>query len=132
MTALPPSPSVGAITVFTEDLDRSKRFYAEVFGLPVAFEDASSAVFRFANTIVNVLDAAAAPELVGPAAVAGPGAGVRYQLTVLVADVDAVCAELARRGADLLNGPVNRPWGVRTAAIADPGGHIWEFAQDLP
>ena len=32
---------------------------------------------------------------------------------------------------DLLNGPVNRPWGVRTASFADPGGHIWEIAQEL-
>ena len=41
-------------------------------------------------------------------------------------------AELAGRGVELLNGPVNRPWGVRTASFADPGGHIWEIAQELP
>jgi len=29
-----------------------------------------------------------------------------------------------RRGVALLNGPMNRPWGVRTASFADPGGHI--------
>ena len=34
-------------------------------------------------------------------------------------------------GVDLLNGPMNRPWGVRTASFADPGGHIWEIAQEL-
>jgi lactoylglutathione lyase len=43
-----------------------------------------------------------------------------------------VCAELAAAGVALLNGPVNRPWGVRTASFADPGGHIWAIAQDLP
>lgn len=47
-------------------------------------------------------------------------------------DVDAVCAELTGHGVELLNGPVNRPWGVRTASFTDPGGHIWEIAQDLP
>ena len=36
-------------------------------------------------------------------------------------------------GANLLiNGPLDRPWGVRTITFADPGGHIWEIAQDLP
>jgi lactoylglutathione lyase len=33
---------------------------------------------------------------------------------------------------ELLNGPLNRPWGVRTASFTDPGGHIWEVAQELP
>ena len=59
-------------------------------------------------------------------------AGARFVFTIGVEDVDAVCAELAARGVDLLNGPVNRPWGVRTASFTDPGGHIWEIAEDLP
>ena len=46
--------------------------------------------------------------------------------------MDAVCAELARRGVQLLNGPMDRPWGIRTASFTDPAGHIWEIAQDLP
>ena len=40
--------------------------------------------------------------------------------------------ELADRGVELLNGPLNREWGKRTACFADPDGHIWEIAQDLP
>ncbi len=47
---------IGAITLFVEDLAEAKRFYREVFGLPVAFEDASSAVFTFGDTMVNLLD----------------------------------------------------------------------------
>ena len=30
-----------------------------------------------------------------------------------------------------LKGPMNRPWGVRSAAFTDPSGHYWEIAQDL-
>ena len=41
---------------------------------------------------------------------------------------DAICAELASRGVELLNGP-DRPWGVRTASFRDPGGRIWEIAR---
>jgi uncharacterized glyoxalase superfamily protein PhnB len=29
----------------------------------------------------------------------------------------------------LLNGPMDRPWGIRTAAFADPAGHVWEIAK---
>lgn len=59
-----------------------------------------------------------------------PGAA-RFLLTVEVADVDAVCAELADLGVELRNGPQDRPWGVRTAAFADPAGHVWEVAAPI-
>jgi lactoylglutathione lyase len=132
MTALLKSAAIGAITLFTEDLERAKAFYQETFGLPVVFEDGDSAVFNFDDTLINLLRVSAAPELIAPATVAGPETGSRFQLTIGVDDVDAVCAELARRGVQLLNGPIDRPWGIRTASFTDPAGHIWEIAQDLP
>jgi catechol 2,3-dioxygenase-like lactoylglutathione lyase family enzyme len=119
---------IAAITLFVEDLEAAKRFYQDVFGLPVFFEDADSAVFRFGGTLVNLLKAAAAIELVAPAAVGSAEAGPRLVFTIAVDDVDATCAELDRRGVTLLNGPMDRPWGVRTASFVDPGGHIWEVA----
>jgi catechol 2,3-dioxygenase-like lactoylglutathione lyase family enzyme len=120
---------IGAITLFVDDLEAAKHFYRRVFGLPVKFEDGDSAVFDFGNTIVNLLQATAARELIEPAAVATREAGCRFQLTIEVDDLDALCAELATRGVQLLNGPMDRPWGVRTASFSDPGGHIWEIAQ---
>ena len=132
MSALLNSTSIDAITLFTEDLDRSKSFYQDVFGLPVHFEDEDSAVFKLDNTLINLLKIPAARDLIGPGTVASRAAGSRFQFTIGVDDVDAVCAELGRRGVDLLNGPMNRPWGIRTASFTDPGGHIWEIAADLP
>lgn len=123
---------VGAITLFVEDLAEAKAFYQDALGLAVVFADADSAVFDLGNTVVNLLTTAAAPELIGPAATAAPDAGSRFQLTVWVEDTDAVCAELAHRGVALLNGPVDRPWGQRTASFQDPAGHIWEVAQTIP
>jgi catechol 2,3-dioxygenase-like lactoylglutathione lyase family enzyme len=120
--------SIAAITLFVEDLADAKRFYVKVFGLPVVFENDDSAVFRFGDTLVNLLRTTSARELIAPAAVAGQQAGVRLQLTIEVDDVDAMCAQLAARGVELLNGPMDRPWGIRTASFADPGGHIWEVA----
>lgn len=118
---------IAAVTLFVEDLAEAKRFYGEVFGLPVVFEDANSAVFKFGDTLVNLLRATEAPALIEPATV-GPPAAVRFQFTLGVDDVDAMCEELRRRGVELLNGPMDRPWGIRTASFRDPGGHIWEIA----
>ena len=46
---------IAAITLFVEDLDSAKRFYQDVFGLPIHYEDESSAVFEFGDTLVNLL-----------------------------------------------------------------------------
>jgi lactoylglutathione lyase len=119
---------IGAITLFVEDLEASKQFYRDVFGLPVAFEDDNSAVFNFGNTIINLLERSAAHELIKPAVVGRREDGSRMVFTVEVDDVDAMCAELTVRGVELLNGPMDRPWGPRTASFSDPGGHIWEIA----
>jgi lactoylglutathione lyase len=122
--------SVGAITLFVADPQRSKAFYAKVFDVAVVHEDDDAVTFRFENTLVNLLAVRAAGELIEPAPVASD-TGARAQLTVFVDDADAVCAEFAEKGVALLNGPVDREWGVRTAAFADPDGHVWEIAQPL-
>jgi catechol 2,3-dioxygenase-like lactoylglutathione lyase family enzyme len=122
---------IGAITLFVEDLAITKSFYAEVFKLPLVFEDDVSAVFKFENTLINLLNVSEATELIHPAAVASAESGARLQFTIQVDDVDSMCAELSRRGVDLLNGPMDRPWGVRTACFRDPAGHIWEIAHEI-
>jgi catechol 2,3-dioxygenase-like lactoylglutathione lyase family enzyme len=119
---------LAAITLFVEDLGAAKRFYRDVFQLPVVFEDDNSAVFEFGDTLVNLLETGQAPALVAPAPVAAPDAGVRFQFTLRVDDVDAMAEHLEARGVELLNGPMDRPWGIRTASFRDPGGHIWEIA----
>jgi lactoylglutathione lyase len=127
--ATPWPKAINAITLFVEDLGATTAFYRQVFGVALIYEDDDSAVFNFGNTIVNLLKTTAAVELIEPAAIASPDAGSRAQFTIEVDDVDAICAELARRGVELLNGPMDRPWGVRTASFRDPGGHVWEIAK---
>ena len=123
------SSAISAITLFVEDLESTKGFYQDVFGLPIHYEDDASAVFNFGNTLINLLKAEEGSELIEPAEVGSPDAGARFQFTITVDDVDATCEELRRRGVELLNGPVDRPWGIRTAAFRDPAGNIWEVAK---
>ena len=120
---------IAAITLFVEDLPQAKEFYSRAFAAKTVYEDPDSAVFKFGSTLVNLLKVQAAPELVAPAPVAPPEGGVRFQFTLNVDDVDAACALLASRGVALLNGPMDRPWGIRTASFRDPAGHVWEIAK---
>jgi lactoylglutathione lyase len=117
---------LAAITLFAEDLPATKQFYLDVFKLPVVFADDNSAVFKFGETLINILDVSAAPELIQPARV-GDRDGQRFVFTLEVDDVDAKCQELKEHGVELLNGPMDRPWGPRTASFRDPAGHIWEI-----
>lgn len=120
-----------AVTLFVEDLEACKRFYQRVFELPVTFadDDGNSAVFTFGDVLINLLRVGEAPELIGPGRVAPPDAGSRFLITIPADDVDALCETLRARGVEFLNGPVDRPWGPRTASFRDPAGYIWELAQ---
>jgi lactoylglutathione lyase len=123
---------VDVISLFVADVARSKAFYRDVFDLPVVYEDGESAVFGFGNLLINLLAITAAAEVVAPGAIGGLEAGSRFMFTIRVPDADAVCAEVAGHGIALVNGPVDRAWGVRTASFTDPDGHLWEIAEELP
>ncbi|MES5097519.1 VOC family protein [Agrobacterium sp. BA1120] len=120
---------IEVITLFVEDIGATRQFYETVFHPDIIYKDDVSAVLKFSGILINLLQASEAPELVTPLAVAPAGTGTRMLLTIRVDDVDAVCEELTKRGATMLNGPIDRPWGRRTAAFADPAGNVWEVAQ---
>jgi catechol 2,3-dioxygenase-like lactoylglutathione lyase family enzyme len=123
--------ALGAITLLTEDLALSRAFYRDVFNAPLVYEDENSAVFQFAETMINLLDVAAAGDLFDPLPAGTRDNGARVLFTIDVEDVDEECARLAALGVALINGPMDRPWGIRTASFLDPSGHVWEIAHEL-
>jgi lactoylglutathione lyase len=54
------------------------------------------------------------------------------QLAMFVDDADALFADLAKRGVSIIYGPIDRAWGVRTAAFLDPDGYVSAFSADIP
>jgi catechol 2,3-dioxygenase-like lactoylglutathione lyase family enzyme len=120
---------ISAISLFVEDLQAAKAFYAGVFGVAILFEDESSVAVRFENLIVNLLRFDNAQEIVAPGRVGARDCGSRFQFAIWVPDVDAACTELRKRGVQVLAGPIDRAWGMRTANFVDPAGHAWEIGQ---
>lgn len=118
-----------ALTLFTEDLAASKTFYAILLNCEPIWGDAVSCVFKTGDTMINLLQNAAVGALIAPADMASPGLRALY--TLRVENVDKTCARLTAQGLRLLNGPMDRPWGIRTAALQDPSGHCWELSCDL-
>ena len=108
-----------------------KLFTNSVFEVTTLFEDAASAVLKFENMMINLLQISSASELIQPAGVALQGSGSQFMFSIFVTDVDQALAELKFKGVVMLNGPINRVWGMRTICFADPDGHAWEIAQEL-
>ncbi len=123
--------ALGAVTLFVGDVAAAKDWYLRVFQAPIVFEDDQSTALRLENTIVNLLARGEAVDMIAPSVVAQPGAGSVVQYTVFVDDLAATLADLAGRGVELSNGPIDRPWGQRTACVVDPDGNVWEFAQTI-
>jgi len=120
-----------ATTLFVADIADSKRFYEKAFDKSPVFDDANSVVFQFGETLINLLEQREAPALINPATVATKESGSRFQFTIQVSDVDSQTERLSSLGISLINGPIDRSWGVRTILFADPNGHLWEFAQQI-
>ena len=120
---------IGAMTLYVPDLGEARKFYADAFGLDARPLDDDTAMLRFEGVYVFLHQSATAAQ---PPVVLDEGGKGVGQFAIIVDDVDAVCAEIAGRGVRPLTGPADRPWGMRTATFADPGGHVWEVAQEIP
>ncbi|UXN72990.1 VOC family protein [Devosia sp. A8/3-2] len=123
--------AIEVVTLFVEDIAAARAFYQKVFTAEIVGEDDVSALLKFSGAMINLLAASQAPELVTPSPVGAAASGARMLLTVRVDDVNATFADLQTRGVTFLNGPMDRPRGRRTAAFADPAGHVWEIAQEI-
>jgi lactoylglutathione lyase len=122
---------IGAINLIVGDLERATAFYRDVFGLALLHADEDTAMFRFKDTYVFLQRGPAHRD--APAGevldLAKTGVG---QFVVIVPDVNAVRAEVDEHGVAVISGPNDRDWGMRTMTFADPAGHTWEIAQELP
>ncbi|MEO3885718.1 VOC family protein [Nonomuraea sp. B5E05] len=105
------------------DLDRSRRFYAETLGLAVYREfgppDHPGVVFFLGQGFL---------ELSG----SGGGTGAGVSLWLQVRDVAAEEERLRRAGVTVLREARTEPWGLIETWIADPDGHRIVLVQVPP
>ena len=115
--------------VNVSDMGRSVAFYRDVLGLPLRFESPGWTEFDTGGTTLALHPG-------GPAAAGGapgdsPTAGT-CSLGFTVPDIDAVYAELNKRGARFVMPPTEQTSeGIRLAVCVDPDGLPVSFAQPL-
>ena len=50
---------------------------------------------------------------------------------IYVGDADALCAEVAGKGVEIVRGPEDMDYGSRDFDVRDPDGHLLAFGHDL-
>jgi catechol 2,3-dioxygenase-like lactoylglutathione lyase family enzyme len=100
--------------IASDQLEASRDFYVGLLGFQVAMD------LGWILTLVSPSNPTAQLSVVREDATAP----VVPQISVEVADVDAVHAEAARRGLALVHPLTDEPWGVRRFFVKDPNGVV--------
>jgi len=102
------------------DYETSVAFYRDVVGLHVFREWGSGTVFFLGGGLLELSRSA------------GPVSGDKLSLWLHVRDVDAEFARLAAAGVEIVEAPVDEPWGLREARIRDPDGLVLVLVEIPP
>ncbi|WP_424943788.1 VOC family protein [Aliiroseovarius crassostreae] len=119
---------VTLITLGVESIERSCTYYQALGWEPsavlpdVAFFDMNGMKFGF-FTLEGL-----ARETGRPLDALGNGAMTLAQNYPSEADVDAAFDKAIRAGATAVTKPTKTDWGGYSGYVADPDGHLWEFA----
>ena len=92
------------------DYGRSVAFYRDVLGLQIYREWATGTVFFLGGGLLEISRSA------------GPVTEDKLSLWLQVRDVDTEFARLKGEGVEVVEPPVDEPWGLREARIRDPDG----------
>lgn len=114
---------VGAATIFTvKDIAASLAYYRDALGFDVTFQYGEPTYYACLcrNEVALHLRAARAPDWV-----AGKGA-----IAIFVDDVDALYAELVKRGARIVKPPQDYPYGMRDFDVVDLDGNQLTFGME--
>ena len=130
-----PQPGEGiALTHFivSSDVERSRRFYADVLGGEVLLEGEPTIV-ALANSWI-IINVGGGPTDDKPTVTLEPPQDpdrVSSFLNIRVADIHSVYSTWSERGADFLTLPIDRGREIR-CYMRDPDGHLIEVGQPLP
>jgi predicted enzyme related to lactoylglutathione lyase len=120
LVAAAPTPSLMMVRVYTPDLERSARFYTDVFGMSASPFGGNEMMMMFPSGGAGVV-------LYRPEANATP---MRSGFVVRVESVDAILSRVAAAGGAVARQPFDIPQvHIRGAIINDPDGSSIEIIE---
>jgi catechol 2,3-dioxygenase-like lactoylglutathione lyase family enzyme len=127
----PPEGIVLAHFIVSDDVERSRRFYAEVLGGRVAFSGPGGLTYVALSNSWIIINSGGGPTDDKPTVTLETPRDpdrVSSFLNIRVKDIDAVYAEWSGRGAEFLTPPKQHKYEKR-CYIRDPDGHLIEVGQ---
>jgi predicted lactoylglutathione lyase len=119
-------PRISLITLATDDLGRARAFYAAMGWVEAPVSNKDIAFFQMLGQALALYPRADLERDTGRPA-RGGGVTLAQNLRSR-AEVDALHARALAAGAEDLSRPTETAWGGYVAYVADPEGHVWEFA----
>lgn len=120
---------ISLITLGVDDLERATQFYERLGWKRAAESQAEVAFFQLAGQVLALYPRASLSADLG-IPVTGAGSVTLAQNFRSREEVDDASAEAVSAGAKALRTPYDTGWGGYIAYIADPDGHVWEFAHN--
>lgn len=120
-------PRVSLITLATDDLPRARAFYAALGWREAAASSGDVVFFQLLGQGLALYPRQALARDIGRDATGSCAVTLAQNLRDCAA-VDALYTAALRAGAESLSPPAATPWGGYVAHVADPDGHVWEFA----
>ena len=108
----------GAPVLHVGDVTATAAYYRDILGFKWDFGNEEYSVVWRDNSAIHLARGGERPP-----------AGIH--LFQWVRDVDAYYREVSDRGADVLNGPMDRPYQIREFKVRDPNGIDIIFGQEI-
>ena len=131
-------PSITHTPVYVIDLDEALRFYTERLGFEVRVDAPATATMRWLTVAApgdeHELLLAAIDQHIPPVdrdAMRELIVKGTLPVFVQVDDVDKVFESLRAAGVEILQEPIDQPYGVRDCAVRDPSGNHLRLSQPL-
>ena len=122
---------VSLITLGCHDLTGLATYYEALGWTRVPTEETGIVVFDLLGQVLGLYPIEALAEDIGlPVDALGRGAATLGYNMSSAAEVDALTAKAEAAGGTVLRAPGKVFWGGYIAYVADPEGHVWEFAHN--
>lgn len=109
--------------VHSSDLEASRALYVGLLGFEAAMDEPGFLMLRSPSTpttqLIVATEGAADREV------------LRVDVSIEVADVDAVHAQARRTGMDIVYPLTDEPWGIRRFFLRDPDGLVLNIASHV-